>query len=79
MARLTEELNNRGLKCGGSLMDRAERLFLLRSATWPSLRPKLWSSQAKRCRDALQASLGSPPVAEIHNGILVMVRLSPLC
>ena len=31
--RLKEELTSKGLKCGGSLRERAERLFLLRDKT----------------------------------------------
>jgi hypothetical protein len=40
MDRLKEELTAKGLKCGGSLSERAERLFLLRTKTLATIDKK---------------------------------------
>ena len=76
MARLTRELTNRGLKCGGSMRDRAERLWLLRSTAWDKIKPKNWSSQAKRCLSLAEAAVGKPEAITVEGHLVLADRAS---
>lgn len=48
MERLKTELQKHGLKCGGSLQDRAERLFLLKNAPLSALDRKHFAKPTKK-------------------------------
>ncbi|GAB9466254.1 hypothetical protein Gpo141_00003632 [Globisporangium polare] len=45
---LKQELQTRGLKCGGSLVERAKRLFSIRGKTWDEIDNKIKDPKAKR-------------------------------
>jgi len=48
LAHLKQELQNRGLKCGGTLSDRASRLFSVKGLTNDQINPMLFAKPSKK-------------------------------
>ena len=72
--RISKELSNRGLKCGGGLPERAARLAAASGShetQVAALRGKNLSTAAKRCRDTIQNALDRQPRPDVIDGHLV--------
>ncbi|CAG9467197.1 unnamed protein product [Pedinophyceae sp. YPF-701] len=74
MERVTAELQRRGMKCGGSLMDRAERLFLLNSHSLDELPPKTLAKSTRSALAAAEKDSGTRPDMVVWQGNLVLVN-----
>ena len=54
MERLKIELQSRGLKCGGTLQERAERLFLLKSTPLEKFPKKFLAKRGEMKREEMK-------------------------